>query len=266
MTNVMKISLKPVPFTNVSRPFRSVLIWRSSSVKEGSPAKWLVQALISNIYIDRLIVWEQLTSFTWNKSYNIQSFLRLWYFPHRKMTSLLRFSFVVDNLHCLLNAYYYVWRNHIKTIRTSHIMNYPPIFYVEYTKISVYVESPLSFYFFFWECSDGIWALHSVINVRFLILYRLPPCTENPNQWSLSGIHSSPSISHLILWNGCIFPADFTSVLESRRWTGNLQQKDYSKKQSISSFHLFLHSSYDLNILPYGRHEALIFLLVHSQN
>ena len=41
--------------------------------------------------------------------------------PHRKMTSLLRFSFVVDNLHCLLSSYYCVWRNHIKTIRTIHI-------------------------------------------------------------------------------------------------------------------------------------------------
>ncbi len=72
---------------------------------------------------------------------------------------------------------------------------------------------------------------------------------ESP-QWSLSGIHSTLHLSHLILWNGWVFPLDFTSALEPRRWTGNLQQKDYSKKQSISSFHLFLYSSYDLNILP----------------
>ena len=52
------------------------------------------------------------------------------------MTLLLRFSFVMDNLHCLLNAYYYVFRNHIKTIRTSRELSTSIL--CENTKISVW--------------------------------------------------------------------------------------------------------------------------------
>ncbi len=72
--------------------------------------------------------------------------------PHRKMTSLIRISFVVDNLHYLLNACIIVGgetRSKLSGPATPNYEgNYPPLFYVENTKISLYVESPHRFNIF----------------------------------------------------------------------------------------------------------------------
>ncbi len=72
-----------------------------------------------------------------------------------KMTSLLRFSFMVDNLHYLLDAYYHVWQNNIKTIRTLHqIMRQIIARYSMWNiqKSQCMWKVHLSSTFFFWEC------------------------------------------------------------------------------------------------------------------
>ena len=60
---------------------------------------------------------------------------------------------------------------HIET--WLHEVSYPPLSYVENTKISVYVESPHNFNIFFWECTDlnwnpklNCWSFGRVLNIN----------------------------------------------------------------------------------------------------
>ena len=114
---------------------------------------------------------------------------------------------------------------------SNYEVNNPPLFYVENTKISVYVESPHNFNIFFWECSweivlreDHVYItdhifVHIVVNTTD-ILFRLNKthhmsqrykCQQrNPSVWhdflltNLAG-HTKASLN-ILLWKKCHKP------------------------------------------------------------
>ncbi len=75
---------------------------------------------------------------------------------------------------CLLNSYYYthvicgeITSKLSGPANSNNEGNYPTLFYVENTKISVYVQSPHYFSIFFWECRT-LWINPTYCHVIFV--------------------------------------------------------------------------------------------------